>query len=511
MRKRLFILSGVLLSSVAVPTSAYGASLGINNEGPTFFYEAGTGFANHLTITVAADHVTFTDHAETIDDNTSSVCSGGGTSTMVCPVPTAVVVRLYDLNDDLSITGLPLPAGAVAAIDGGAGADTLIAGPEDDSFVAADGDGDDVMDAGAGTDTIFAGSLTQPVHLTLGAAATSGNGVPGENDTLAGIENAYDTLGSDVITGGAEQNRVEVTGGADVVSTGGGNDTISGNNTVGDTGANTLDGGPGDDTISWSSLPGETVHGGPGDDELTAVLDRGGPAIVFGDDGDDAITGSGSGDLIVGGNGSDIVSGLGGNDVIDGGAGSDQLDGDLGADTIAGGAGIDSISGGAGPDVIRATDNERDQVLCGGGEDAADGDLIDSLAADCETVSGTGVPQGGAGTPGPAGLPGPAAPLPVLPFVAVAVDKRLTGMPGRKIKLRYVVAAASAVTLVIKKGPKTIATILRTAKPGINTIAWNGRVGKKKARPGTYSMTLTVVTTSGATKTLRSTARLHKP
>jgi RTX calcium-binding nonapeptide repeat (4 copies) len=205
------------------------------------------------------------------------------------------------------------------------------------------------------------------------------------------------------------------------------------------------------------------------------------------------------------------VLGFLGDDVLDGGDGSDDLEGEDGADTITGGSGNDSIDAGIGADVVHASDGQRDSVTCGGGPDTVDGDLVDAVAADCELIGGGALPLGGeAGAPGAPGAPGAAgvsAPLPA--FVLVAVDRRLTGKRGKRVAFRYVSTLGGAATLVVRRGGRSITTIRAITKAGVNTIAWNGKRGKRKAAKGAYALTLTVVSVDGRTKTAKVAVKLR--
>ena len=100
---------------------------------------------------------------------------------------------------------------------------------------------------------------------------------------------------------------------------------------------------------------------------------------------------------IVGTAKNDVLKGTPAADRIDGRAGNDTLKGLGGNDVLIGGAGNDRLIGGAGTDSLR----------CGAGKDTAVADTSDTVASDCEVV--TGLP---AEPPPPAPTPPPpAAPL----------------------------------------------------------------------------------------------------
>jgi len=98
---------------------------------------------------------------------------------------------------------------------------------------------------------------------------------------------------------------------------------------AGNGGANTLNGGVGDDHIAGGA-GNDALAGGVGDD----ALDGGsGNDNLSGDAGDDALSGGSGNDHIDGGADADVLSGGGGDDILIGGAGSNTLDGGSGSDT----------------------------------------------------------------------------------------------------------------------------------------------------------------------------------
>jgi hypothetical protein len=180
-----------------------------------------------------------------------------------------------------------------------------------------------------------------------------------------------------------------------------------------------FNGGAGNDSFAPASIEGSVLqvpveaHGGAGNDTLAgAGLDD----LLDGGDGDDAITGAAGKDSIDLGAGNDYGSGGSGDDTILGGPGSDRLAGVTGADVLDGGPGTDVVgadhewsaqqtkddgwygawskSSPGGNDTIRIRDGERDQYLCGPGQDTVTADTVDAekkLASPssedaCETV-----------------------------------------------------------------------------------------------------------------------------
>ena len=172
-----------------------------------------------------------------------------------------------DADDDVIETG-----NANDKLWGGKGDDTLVGGAGNDQYMEdKTANGSDFMDGGAGVDKVNYALRTGAISVTL-ADGLANEGEAGEADELLGVEN---------------------------VTTGSGDDTI-----VGDTLANTLHGGNGNDDI----------YGGGGADKL------------YGDANDDYIQGDAGNDSHYGGTGNDILVG----DLV----GVDKFFGDAGDDTI---------------------------------------------------------------------------------------------------------------------------------------------------------------------------------
>jgi Ca2+-binding RTX toxin-like protein len=128
-------------------------------------------------------------------------------------------------------------------------------------------------------------------------------------------------------------------------------------------------------TSGDDSILRESLSAGVGTDPagLTGTL-TGESNLIDGGGGDDTIAaGDGDGDYYGDG---DEVHGGAGNDILTGGAAYDHLYGEDGDDVISGGDGagyLDYIDGGAGDDVIRAAENENNEIYGGAGKDRITG------------------------------------------------------------------------------------------------------------------------------------------
>jgi Ca2+-binding RTX toxin-like protein len=142
---------------------------------------------------------------------------------------------------------------------------------------------------------------------------------------------------SDSLTGGAGDDTLYGGPGAETMFGGDGNDII-----VGGAGFNRVNGNAGDDTIVGHSTVGDWLSGGQGNDTIDASASTG----------NNIINGNMGNDTVIGGLGADTLRGGQGDDVIHAGSGNDWISGDLGNNTIYGGQGMDIFHAGAGHDYV---------------------------------------------------------------------------------------------------------------------------------------------------------------
>ena len=105
------------------------------------------------------------------------------------------------------------------------------------------------------------------------------------------------------------------------------------------------------------------------------------------------------------------------------------------------------------------------------------------------------------GPPGPPGPPGPAA----FKLIVVPVSANLRARAGKRVTFAYVSTLAARVRLVVLKRSKRVASVTGRARTGRNKLRWNGKVGRKAARAGRYTLRLTAVS---GDQTARATAKV---
>ncbi len=323
-------------------------------------------------------------------------------------------------------------------IAGGDGADEISVLEADLDGFPADAGYPITLTGGGGDDRLDGGTGAEEIHGGPGADTIGGRG---------GDDLIYGAAGNDLIYGDGMTNGNEGTdGGDDRIYGGDGDDTMAGDTPDGGApiGKDTLDGGPGRDTIKddWYRFdgsagdedPAPTVtfddkanDGRPGEgdnvvgvERIESGIPRGDSAATFiGDDGPNDFLLLFTNGNVQGRGGSDDIEGSDYPDQLDGGAGADHLYGGFGDDTITGGPGRDTILGdrdpscevgpifgsctvGTGNDAIYARDGEADSIDCGPGADVAYVDRSDTTSR-CEQVKvGT---KGGSAAPqiGPTG------------------------------------------------------------------------------------------------------------
>ncbi|HEY2406725.1 MAG TPA: calcium-binding protein [Polyangiaceae bacterium] len=291
-----------------------------------------------------------------------------------------------------TLTTLGVAASAMT-INGGDGNDTLTGGSANDVINGGNGndvfktgptaDGDDTYNGGAGTDKMDYSSRSAVITVVMDGSTPSGDLTATEADTVgADVEDLVGGTGNDVLTGNTLANHIQGGDGDDLIS-GGPAGTCT-------TDLDLLDGENGNDTFDQGAAPdcGDTLTGGAGTDTvdyqgrsaaLTITIDgavndgesgekdnvKTDVEIVLGGSGNDSITGSANADELHGGPGNDTIFGAAGDDLLIGDSGNDTLNGEAGNDTFdegltdaaytvsdEKGLGDDVINGGSGFDTV---------------------------------------------------------------------------------------------------------------------------------------------------------------
>jgi Ca2+-binding RTX toxin-like protein len=286
-------------------------------------------------------------------------------------------------------------------LNGGVGADTLIGGLGNDTYVI-DQTGDVISEAtGAGSDTVqvstnYTLSLANIENLTLsGSSAITAVGDAGNNViTGSGAANVIEGgLGVDTLMGGAGSDTYVVDTSTDVISetlslsAGGGSDTVVSsvnysltavnveNVTLNGSTATVAAGNSGDNTLTGNTLA-NTLSGGDGNDVY--IVDAADTVVELNNSngGSDTIVSSVSYTLNVAnvenvrlsGSANLDATGTSGNNALIGNDGNNVLTALDGNDRLNGGSGVDTLIGGAGNDVyvVDTTTDTISETATGG-------------------------------------------------------------------------------------------------------------------------------------------------
>ena len=231
-------------------------------------YAAVAGETNQPAFTREGANVVARDPSATLV--AAAPCMAPDIHTVVCPDAPTRITQLAVTLDDLPDTALVDITDVSTNINGGAGKDTITgsdggadaidgAGDEDtangrggdDSVLdgIADGapthlfggTGDDALRGGPGPDQVDGGEgfdtftyadrgtdAASGVSVVLAGGAATGAGAPGDNDTLAGIENLQGTAKNDTLVGDDGANTIQGLGGDDAITGGKGADYLLG-------------------------------------------------------------------------------------------------------------------------------------------------------------------------------------------------------------------------------------------------------------------------------------------
>ena len=388
-RRTLAVLAALAAASVASQSGWCGdASAGVvrvehrsitfeDSHGPMtlvearIVYDAAPGEANDVTMSGEG-------RGATVHDGGAPVTAG----------PECEQIGPHDAR--CAVTGTD--ASITALVNAGDGDDRvqLVSGAEQHLEFGANGAGGDDTLRGATGDSLLDGG---PGNDALTAGDGSGNvllGGPGADTLLGGA-------GPDTLYGGAD---------ADVLTGGAGRDQMTGDGGHAPPSPDSIDGGQGIDTISYTdrsvavnvdlqrrdgngqreerdSIVGvENVTGGGGSDRLAGdarsneLVGQGFAPYPPADDHAPAVRGEH--DVLIGRRGADVLNGSPGSDLLLGGAQDDRL---------VGGSGRDRLVAGPGDDILDIVTGRPAALDCGGGNDVVYGAVRTDVVRDpCETV-----------------------------------------------------------------------------------------------------------------------------
>jgi Ca2+-binding RTX toxin-like protein len=277
---------------------------------------------------------------------------------------------------------------------GGDGNDTLTGTTGDN--VLAGGPGNDVLTGDAGDDTAdyTSASVNLTIDLSITVAQATGQG----SDTLTGIENLWSGSGDDTISGDASANELDGGDGNDTVSyagaSGGVTVDLTGGFATGAAGDDTLSafenvtGSGFDDTIegtygATAAEANNVLNGGLGTDTVSYSQAPAGVVVAVNGAGQNTV-GGGTDSLsgfenLAGSTFNDSLAGDAGDNVLTGWTGDDTLDGNLGTDTAdysgaPSGVTVDLLSGSASGGDGTDTLSEIEDVVGSAFDDVLSGD-----------------------------------------------------------------------------------------------------------------------------------------
>jgi Ca2+-binding RTX toxin-like protein len=356
------------ISPISGATVARGHATGtiVNNGGGALIriigsklvYHANSGFQNHVDADALDGKLIFKNLGPPLEvgPGCAHVTGSDWSECAVAPVEA-------DLGDGDDYWIIGKDAGVVAF---------HVKGEEGDDQIGSGTRETDTLEGGPGDDTILVGHSKPPVIIIGGITDVVSGGLG--NDTFS--DGCYDdnTMKGAFLTlypsnqSGCAWETYAIPNDFENLRGGRGDDRL-----VGDPATNRLDGGDGNDTVSY----GERLT--PVSVWLDGVANDGA---------------AGENDNVV--NVENIAGGLS-DDTLVGNADANTIDGDKGEDIIDGGAGSDRLIGGFGDDKLRALDGVVDALVsCGGHNDEVVADTADPVGPDCESVeTGGSVPAGG--------------------------------------------------------------------------------------------------------------------
>lgn len=238
-------------------------------------------------------------------------------------------------------------------------------------------------------DVLFTGMTISGDADSLGISLNLSSGVTSVFLTGSAPINTFDSADGNSILGNDGDNRIKVTGGADAVNGGLGEDRLivdyrlATGSVTGDSTSNFTEAGGGARmvTITDGTIEHFTVLTGSGADTITTGA---GDDIVKTGNGASTVTVGQGANVVIGGDDADTITGLDGGNRIKTGDGSNTVTTGSGEDKIRTGDGADTIVSGAGDDIITLRGG-ADTVNAGAGFDRV---IVDYSAMTTNVIGG---------------------------------------------------------------------------------------------------------------------------
>ena len=316
----------------------------------------GNGDADRLSGLGGDDKLYGGDGNDTLDGGSGADMLDGGDGTDTVSYESSgspVTLNLFDTSKGVGDAKGDVLA-SIEVIIGTQGDDTFVAGGDTTARTYKGGTGSDTVDFSndPGSDNIEA---------SLQSVNTAASGGYADGAKFDSIENLIGAKNNDNLTGNSQANSLQGGGGNDtLVGSLGGNDSLYGGTASAGSGTDTAD-YSGFDANSFLSvdmsvkstetlrpyrvLVGSATGSSQQTDFLYSIVN------LSGSKGDDKITGDEN---------ANVLSGNEGNDTLKGGVGNDTLNGGAGNDTLYGGSGTDRLDGGDGSDTVSYDDTATD-------------------------------------------------------------------------------------------------------------------------------------------------------
>ncbi|MFZ2268248.1 MAG: M10 family metallopeptidase, partial [Azonexus sp.] len=416
--------TGPMVLDVAAIQSLYGANYSYNSGNTNYVYDGSSTYHQTIWDGGGIDAITYTSSAGGLIDLRAGVSYGSKLGNAVY-VNDVYGTHLYSVNNIWISYGVVIENATGGSgndqlvgndvgnvLNGGAGADTLIGGLGDDTYVI-DNVGDLVSElSNQGTDLVQIGiataggsyTLTDNVENATLSSVVAFKIIGNSLDNILIGNTGNDTLdggaGNDTMNGGAGNDTYYTDSVADVITDSAGTDTViaSDNYSIGSTIENltlTAWGHTGTGNALANILTGagnDTLIGGAGDD--TYYLTGGDIALEDVSGGTETVVASASytlGDnlenLIL--TGSDPIEGAGNslNNTLTGNSGDNFLFGDAGNDSLVGGAGNDSLRGGVGTDSLIGGSGDDTYIIDLTATNAVQDILTEAASAGTDTLA----------------------------------------------------------------------------------------------------------------------------